>query len=164
MAYSINLTWLPNPASDSVTKYTVYNSTTKAVLATTLPTVQTATITGLTVPTSFYVTATNNTAESLPSNIVAITASLTNVKASLVGDQLTFTWDALPGATSYAIFTGTTEVARVTGTTVTITAVKPYLTYWLTGNGPGISAMPGPSFIVPNPVTDLKVNSLTISP
>lgn len=169
-AYTVNLGWTAITAPD-LGKYTVYNAVTKAVLATVLPPASTASVSGLNAPTSFYLTASNNSGvESTPSSTVSITTAMTNIRASMIGTNLVFTWDAVSGVAYYNIYsiigTVSTKVLTVNAPAITgtVPSAKVGDMYWLTANGNGINTMPSNIYVVPNPVTDLNVNSVTIGP
>jgi hypothetical protein len=167
-AYTVILQWTANPVSENVTKYTVYNAATKAVLATVIPPNNNASIPGLTGPITFYVTASNNLLESPASNIVSILAAMTNIKAVLAAGTITFTWDSVPGAVEYQVHDGSTQavIQRISAPALTASisgAVSGKL-YWLSATGPTMSTMPTPLIAIPSVPLDLKVNSLTIGP
>ena len=131
-AYTVILTW---DASSGASSYRVYNAGTSALIQTVTGT--TATITGLTAPMSFYVTASNGSGESVPSNTVSITAPVANVQDTITANSTIITWSALSGAASYLIYDDTDTLVQTVAaptTTATISGTPGVHAYWLTSD------------------------------
>ena len=143
----VTLTW---PSVTGATSYTLYWATSTGVTKTTGTAIASATSpythTGLTNGTPYYyvVTATKGTEESKESPEASATPadSGTTVSppvylAAVAGDkQITLTWGAVTGATTYTVYWSTsTGVTKTTGTAIA-SATSPYTHTGLTNGTP----------------------------
>ena len=141
-AYTVILTW---DASSGATSYRVYNAANSALIQTVTGT--TATISGLTAPISFYVTASNSSGESGPSSTISVTAPIANVHDTITANSTIITWNALSGATSYQIYDDTDTLVQTVAaptTTATISGTPGVHAYWLTSDLISLSAFAPP--------------------
>jgi len=135
----VTLTW---NASIGATSYNVYESTTYGGPYTKLNSTTNTnyTVTGLTNGVTYYfvVTAVNSTGESGYSNQAGATpvAVPTNLTATAGNEQVTLTWNASIGATSYNVYESTTyggpytKLNSTTNTNYTVTGLTNGVTYY----------------------------------
>lgn len=170
------LSWSAVPGA---TKYLVFSATQSGGPYTRTGTTNspgtTAVVGGLTPNTAYFfvVQANAGYANSASSNEARVTTppaptAPTNLTARIVSSTaVTLAWDAVPGATKYALFLGGTIFATTTATTRTVTGLSPSHIYQFTvatQNAWGISPQSNVATIttpgVPDPPQNLRATSI----